>query len=65
MKVIKTSAVLKALFADGWYIDRQKGSHRQLKHPTKSGTVTVNGKPSSDMYGSELRSVQNQSGLEF
>lgn len=65
MKVLKTSAVLKALFADGWVIVRQKGSHRQLHHPVKPGTVTVNGNPSSDIYGRELDSVEKQSGLKF
>jgi predicted RNA binding protein YcfA (HicA-like mRNA interferase family) len=65
MKVKKTGAVLKALLEDGWYIDRIKGSHRQLKHPTKSGTVTLNGTPSSDIYGMELKSVEKQSGLKF
>lgn len=65
MKVLKTSAVLRALLADGWVIVRQKGSHRQLHHPTKSGTVTLNGSPSSDIYGRELSSVERQSGLTF
>ena len=65
MKVLKTSAVLKALLSDGWVVVRVKGSHRQLKHPTKSGTVTLNGKPSSDIYGRELDSVARQSGLKF
>lgn len=65
MRVLKTSAVLKVLLADGWKIVRQKGSHRQLKHPTKPGTVTLNGKPSSDIYGMELDSVQKQSGIKF
>lgn len=26
---------------DGWYSVRQKGSHRQYKHPVKSGLVTI------------------------
>ena len=26
---------------DGWYKVRQKGSHRQFKHDTKKGLVTV------------------------
>lgn len=65
MKVLKTSAVLKALLANGWIIVRQKGSHRQLQHPLKPGTVTLNGKPSSDIYGRELDSVQKQSGIKF
>ncbi len=65
MKVLKTSAVLKALLNDGWYIVKQKGSHRQLKHPTKSGKVTLNGAPSSDIWGDELKSVSKQSGIKF
>ena len=65
MKVLKTSEVLKALLADGWYVATVKGSHRQLKHPEKTGKVTLNGKPSSDIYGMELKSVERQSGLKF
>lgn len=65
MKVLKTGDVLKALIADGWVVVRQKGSHRQLHHPTKPGTVTLNGLPSSDIWGRELDSVQRQSGLKF
>ena len=34
------------LLEDGWFITRQKGSHRQFKHPSKRGLVTVNGKNS-------------------
>ncbi|MHC5831363.1 MAG: type II toxin-antitoxin system HicA family toxin, partial [Nostoc sp.] len=34
--------------ADGWYLDRTKGSHRQFKHPDKPGLVTVPGKLSDD-----------------
>lgn len=65
MKILKTSAVLKALLDDGWEIVAIKGSHRQLKHPTKPGKVTLNGKPSSDIYGRELDSVSKQSGIKF
>lgn len=65
MKSLKTMTVLKALQADGWEVVRVKGSHRQLKHPTKKGTVTLNGKPSDDIWGFELRSVEKQSGLKF
>jgi len=34
----------KMLNDDGWYLDRTRGSHRQFKHPTKLGLVTVPGK---------------------
>lgn len=65
MKVMKVSAILKALHEDGWYKVHQKGSHRQYKHPTKPGKVTVNGKESEDVTGFLLKSIENQSGLVF
>lgn len=40
--------VLRLLRHDDWKIYRQRGSHRQLKHPTKPGTVTVAGKPGDE-----------------
>ncbi|MBF4691498.1 type II toxin-antitoxin system HicA family toxin [Fusibacter ferrireducens] len=33
--------LLKLLTSDGWYVIRINGSHHQLKHPTKSGTITI------------------------
>lgn len=51
MKNVKVSKVLKILDEDGWYIDRQRGSHREFKHPTKKGVVTVNGKPTTTICG--------------
>jgi predicted RNA binding protein YcfA (HicA-like mRNA interferase family) len=65
MKVIKGSKILKDLNDDGWYIVHQKGSHRKFKHPTKKGSVTVNGMPSTDFTGDLLKSIENQSGLVF
>ncbi|MCM1333193.1 MAG: type II toxin-antitoxin system HicA family toxin [Bacteroides sp.] len=65
MKVLKTRTVLKALLDDGWVVVTTKGSHRQLKHPVKPGKVTLNGSPSSDIYGRELDNVEKQSGLKF
>lgn len=65
MKVRKVSVIIKVLINDGWYLDRQKGSHRQFKHPAKHGVVTVNGKPSDDTWGDELKSIEKQSGLVF
>ena len=41
---MKVKDAIKKLEQDGWYLRRTKGSHRQFKHPTKSGTVTVSGK---------------------
>ncbi len=34
---LKVKEVIKMISDDGWYLVRQVGSHRQYKHPTKSG----------------------------
>lgn len=65
MKNRKVSFLLKALHDDGWYLAYTKGDHRQYKHPTKPGKVTVNGKPSADVDGSLLKSIEKQSGLKL
>ncbi len=38
---MKTKQVIKLIEADGWYEVRQKGSHKQYKHPVKKGLVTI------------------------
>ena len=49
---------------DGWALVAQKGSHRQFKHPTKPGRVTVAGKPSDDLAPGTLNSILRQAGLK-
>lgn len=56
--------VIERLEADGWYLARTKGSHRQFKHPTKLGTVTVPGKLSKDLAIRTLMSIWKQAQLE-
>jgi predicted RNA binding protein YcfA (HicA-like mRNA interferase family) len=50
--------------ADGWFQVRMKGSHRQFRHSTKAGTVTVAGKPSVDIPSGTLNSALKQAGLK-
>lgn len=61
---MKVRDVLRRLADDGWEIVGQKGSHRQLKHPTKPGKVTVAGKPSDDIPEGTYRNILRQAGLE-
>ncbi|MHB9078990.1 MAG: type II toxin-antitoxin system HicA family toxin [Pirellulaceae bacterium] len=42
----------------------QKGSHRQYKHPVKSGRVTVAGHPVDDVAPGTLNSILRQAGLK-
>lgn len=57
--------ILKILKSDGWseVSGRTKGSHIQLKHPTKSGKVTVPNH-SGDIPLGTLNSILKQAGLK-
>lgn len=61
---LKVHELLARLEADGWLQVRQKGSHRQLHHPTKPGTVTVAGKPGVEVPPGTLNSILKQAGLK-
>lgn len=56
--------LMRQLADDGWVEVRQRGSHRQFRHPTKSGTVTVSGNESADVPLGTLNSVLKQAGLK-
>lgn len=43
---------------------RQKGSLRQLHHPSKPGIVNVAGKPSVEVPPGTLNSILKQAGLK-
>jgi predicted RNA binding protein YcfA (HicA-like mRNA interferase family) len=61
---MKVRAVLQLLRDDGWLEIARRGSHRQLKHPRKTGRVTVPGKPSDDLAPGTLNSILKQSSLK-
>jgi predicted RNA binding protein YcfA (HicA-like mRNA interferase family) len=61
---MKVSESLGILELDGWLLVRQRGSYRQYHHPTKSGTVTVAGKPSVDVPHGTLNNILKQAGLK-
>ena len=60
MKKYKVSDVLKMLKEDGWFLESYEGSHRQFKHPTKKGKVTVNGKPGDTLSQFILNNIFKQ-----
>jgi predicted RNA binding protein YcfA (HicA-like mRNA interferase family) len=62
--IINVRELLNIIEKDGWYIVRIKGSHRQLKHEHKKGTVTIAGKKSDDVPPGTLKSVFKQAGIE-
>ena len=55
--------VVQALRKLGWVIVVQKGSHVQLKHPTRGGRVTVPVHAGETIGPGLLRSILAQAGL--
>jgi predicted RNA binding protein YcfA (HicA-like mRNA interferase family) len=60
---MKVREVVRLLERDGWYQVAQRGSHRQFRHPTKTGRVTVAGNPNRDVAPGTLGSILRQAGL--
>lgn len=57
---MKVRDVIKLIEADGWFLIVTKGSHRQYKHPTKLGRVTIAGHPGDDLAPGTLNSILKQ-----
>jgi len=62
--LVRARDVIAALEEDGWQLVRTRGSHRQFRHASKPGTVTVAGKLSVDVPAGTLASIWKQAGLK-
>lgn len=60
---MKVRNVIRILHDDGWVLIATRGSHRQFKHPQKSGRVTVPGKANDDLARGTLKSIFKQADL--
>ena len=61
---MKVRAVIKLIEKDGWYLIATRGSHRQYKHPSKPGRVTIAGHASHDLAPGTLHSIFKQAQLQ-
>lgn len=61
---MKVREIIKVIENDGWFLSRIKGSHRQFKHPTKSGLVTIAGHERDDLHPKTENSILKQAGLK-
>ena len=61
---MKVREIIAALEQDGWRLAATRGSHRQFKHPSKPGRVTVAGKLSDDLHPKTEASILRQAGLK-
>jgi predicted RNA binding protein YcfA (HicA-like mRNA interferase family) len=60
----KVRDMIKLIEQDGWSLDRTRGSHRQFKHSSKRGLVTIAGKPGDDIARGTENSILKQAGLK-
>ncbi len=62
---MKVKEIIDIIEKDGWYLARQKGSHKQYKHLTKKGLVTIAGhKLSDEVAPGTLSSIYKQAQIE-
>jgi len=61
----RVKEIIEIIEADGWYLNRQKGSHKQYKHLLKAGTVTIPDLGKNDELEHYLvNSILKQAGLK-
>lgn len=60
----KVREAIRMVERDGWHLVRTTGSHRQYKHRTKRGTVTISGNENQDLAPGTWNSILKQSGLK-
>ena len=61
---MKVRDIIRMIEDDGWYMVATRGSHRQYKHPTKAGRVTIAGNPNHDVAPGTLNSILKQAKLK-
>ena len=62
--MLKVRDAIRLIESDGWFLVATRGSHRQYKHLTKPGRVTIAGKPSDDISPGTRNSILKQAGIK-
>ena len=62
---MKVRDIIKLIENDSWYLVATKGSHRQYKHQTKRGRVTIAGHLNHDLAPGTLNSILKQAELKI
>lgn len=63
-ETMKVRDLTRRIEGDGWRFDRQRGSHRIYRHPVKTGTVTISGRPGQEVPIGTLGNILRQAGLK-
>lgn len=59
---MKSSDVIRLLEADGWTLNRVRGSHHIFKHPVKAGIIVVP-HPKKDLGTGLVNAILKQAGV--
>jgi predicted RNA binding protein YcfA (HicA-like mRNA interferase family) len=62
--MMKVREIIKIIEQDGWFMVRIKGSHRQFKHNSKNGVVTIAGHLNDELAKGTRNSIFKQAGLK-
>ncbi len=60
---MKVQKLLKKLRDDGWYEERQTGSHKIMKHPEKSETLSIPFHKGKEVPTGTCKSILKKAGL--
>lgn len=61
---MKVREIIRIVERAGWVLVRTRGSHRQYKHPTRLGLVTIPGNQNAELAVGTMRSILKQAGIE-
>jgi predicted RNA binding protein YcfA (HicA-like mRNA interferase family) len=61
---VNSREVIRELLKDGWFEAAHVGSHKQFKHASKSGRVTVP-HPKRDIPVGTLKSIEKQARIKL
>lgn len=64
MKIWKAKELIDLIEKDGWFLVRQKGSHKHYRHVSKKGTVTIPYSGNDDIPTGTGNSILKQAGLK-
>ena len=61
---MKAKEIIRLIQKDGWMFERQTGSHKIFKHPTKKGIVVVPEHGKEDIKMGTFNSILKQAGFK-
>ncbi len=59
---MRSADLIRELIRAGWALDRVRGSHHVVKHPTRPGIIVVP-HPKKDLGGGLVAAIRKQAGL--